>query len=130
MTRLARGKSVSIPSKNIIEQVKKLIDNNYKEIVLTGIDISDYGKRLGEDINLGKLVEKILRETNVERLRISSIDVSGLNDDLMNVIKYEKRLMPHLHISIQSGDNLILKRMLRRHTREDIFEKCNEKNTR
>lgn len=124
LTRLARGYSISTPSKQIIEQIKKLVDNGYKEIVLTGIDITDYGKRLDENINLGKLIKKILKETTLERLRISSIDVADLNEDLDEVLKYEKRVMPHIHLSLQSGDNMILKRMLRRHTRELVLEKC------
>ena len=124
LTRLARGYSISTPSKQIIEQVKKLVDNGYKEIVLTGIDITDYGKRLDEDINLGKLIKKILKETTLERLRISSVDIADLNEDLDYVLKYENRVMPHIHLSLQSGDNMILKRMLRRHTRELVLEKC------
>ena len=124
LTRLARGYSISTPSKQIIEQIKKLVDNGYKEIVLTGIDITDYGKKLDENINLGQLIKKILKETTLERLRISSIDVADLNEDLDNVLKYEKRVMPHIHLSLQSGDNMILKRMLRRHTRELVLEKC------
>lgn len=125
LTRLARGYSVSTPSKLIVEQIKRLVDNGYREIVLTGIDITDYGKRLDENINLGKLIKKIIKETSVERLRISSVDIADLNDDLDEVLKYEKRLMSHIHLSLQSGDNIILKRMLRRHTREQVFEKCN-----
>lgn len=124
LTRLARGYSVSTPSKQIIEQIKKLVDNGYREIVLTGIDVTDYGKRLDEDINLGKLVKKILKETSLERLRISSIDIADLKEDLNEVFKYEERLMPHIHLSLQSGDNMILRRMLRRHTREEVLEKC------
>lgn len=131
LTRLARGYSVSTPSYKIIEQVKKLVDNGFKEIVLTGIDISDYGKRLDEKIDLGILVQKILKETSLERLRISSIDIANLNEDLENAYKYEKRLMPHIHLSLQSSDNMILRRMLRRHTREQVLEKCHElKNVR
>lgn len=126
LTRLARGYSISTPSSRIIEQVKKLIDNGYKEIVLTGVDISDYGKGLDENINLGLLIQKILKNTTIERLRISSIDISQLNEDLHNSICFEKRLMPHVHLSLQSGDNMILKRMLRRHNREAVFEKCND----
>lgn len=126
LTRLARGYSISTPSKKIIEQVNKLVNNGYKEIVLTGIDISDYGKRLNENINLGKLIDLILKNTDLERLRLSSIDINDVNDDLMNAICFKKRLMPHIHLSLQSGDNMILKRMLRRHTREQVFEKCNE----
>lgn len=124
LTRLARGYSISVPSKQIIEQIKKLVDNGYKEIVLTGIDITDYGKRLDENINLGKLIKKILTETSLERLRISSIDIADLNKELDEVLKYEKRLMPHIHLSLQSGDNTILRRMLRRHNREQVIEKC------
>ena len=100
LTRFARGKSVSFNSSKIIEQIKKLIDNNYKEIVL------------------------ILKETDVERLRLSSLDISDLNGELLDVIKTEDRLMPHLHLSLQSGNNIILKRMMRRHTKEDIFRIC------
>ncbi len=124
LTRLARGYSISTPSKQIIEQIKQLVDNGYREIVLTGIDVTDYGKRLDENINLGKLVKKILKETDLERLRISSVDIADLNEDLDEVFKYEKRLMPHIHLSLQSGDNMVLKRMLRRHTREEVIEKC------
>lgn len=124
LTRIARGYSISTPSDKIIEQVKKLVDNGYKEIVLTGVDISDYGKRLDEDINLGKLIKKILNKTTIERLRISSIDISQLNQDLIDVLCYERRLMPHIHLSLQSGDNAILKKMARRNTREEVIKKC------
>ena len=124
LTRLARGYSVSTPSSQIIEQVKILVDNCFREIVLTGVDISDYGKRLDENINLGLLIKKILKETAVERLRISSIDIAKLNNDLMNVFYNDKRLMPHIHLSLQSGDNEILKKMARRHSREETIEKC------
>lgn len=124
VTRLARGYSVSVKPEIVVDQIKRLIDNNYKEIVLTGINISDYGNRLDENINLGQLIIKILQETSVERLRLSSLDISDINMDLINVIKYEKRLMPHIHLSLQSGDNIILKRMMRRHTREEVFKKC------
>ena len=124
LTRLARGYSISTPSDKIVEQVNKLVDNGYKEIVLTGVDISDYGKRLDEDINLGRLIKKILNETSIERLRISSIDISQLNQDLIGVLCYEKRLMPHIHLSLQSGDNTILRKMARRNTREEVIEKC------
>lgn len=125
-TRLARGKSISIPSNRIIEQINKLVENGYNEIVLTGIDITDYGKRLGEDINLGKLMKKILKETDLQRLRLSSLDIADINDDLKDALFNEKRVMPHIHISLQSGDNTILKRMARRHNREQVIEFCNE----
>lgn len=125
-TRLARGKSVSIPSNRIIDQINKLVENGYNEIVLTGIDITDYGKKLDEDINLGKLMKKILKETDLPRLRLSSLDIADVNDDLKDVLFNESRAMPHIHISLQSGDNTILKRMARRHTREQVIDFCNE----
>lgn len=126
LTRLARGYSVSLPSKQILKQVKKLIDNDYKEVVLTGINIADYGKRLDENINLGLLIKKILKETDLERLRVSSLDIAELKNELEEVFVEEKRLMPHLHLSLQSGDNMMLKRMLRRHTSEETIEKCHK----
>jgi threonylcarbamoyladenosine tRNA methylthiotransferase MtaB len=109
-----------------MEQVKRFVDNGYNEIVLTGVNISDYGRGLGEKINLGLLIKKILEETAIKRLRTSSVDIDRLDDDLMEVYQYEKRLMPHIHLSLQSGDNTILTRMLRRHRRADIFSKCFE----
>jgi threonylcarbamoyladenosine tRNA methylthiotransferase MtaB len=93
---------------------------------LTGVDVSDYGSGLDENINLGLLVKKILKETTVERLRISSIDISKLNKDLEDVFQYESRLMPHIHLSLQSGDDMVLTRMLRRHTRGETVEKCHK----
>jgi threonylcarbamoyladenosine tRNA methylthiotransferase MtaB len=127
ITRLARGKSISISSAKIIEQIKKLEENGYDEIVLTGINIVDYGKRLErENINLGKLIREILKKTNIPRIRLSSLDIAGIDIDLINLIKNEPRLMPHLHISLQSGDNIILKRMKRRHSREDVLKFCEE----
>jgi threonylcarbamoyladenosine tRNA methylthiotransferase MtaB len=125
-TRLARGKSISIPSQHIIEQINILVQNGYNEIVLTGIDITDYGKRLNEDINLGKLMKKILKETDLKRLKISSIDIADVNNDLKDVLFNEERVMPHIHISLQSGDNTILKLMARRHNREQVINFCKE----
>lgn len=125
-TRLARGKSISIPSARVINQINKLVKNGYNEIVLTGIDITDYGNGLDESINLGKLIKKIIAETDLPRLRLSSVDIADINDDLKDVLFNEKRLMPHLHISLQSGDNTILKRMARRHNREQIIDFCQE----
>lgn len=125
-TRLARGKSISIPSQRIINQINILVGNGYNEIVLTGIDITDYGKRLNENINLGKLMAKILKETDLPRLKLSSIDIADVNDDLKSVLFNEERVMPHIHISLQSGDNTVLKYMARRHTREQVITFCNE----
>mgnify|MGYP001028398338 CR=1 FL=1 len=126
LTRLARGKSISLNPKMVIEQIKKLVDSGYKEIVLTGINIGDYGSDFEEKLNLGILIEKILQKTSIERLRLSSLDIACLNNETLDVIKGEDRLMPHLHLSLQSGDNMILKRMMRRHTREDVFDICSE----
>lgn len=123
-TRLARGKSVSIDSKWVIEQINKL--NKYNEIVLTGVDITDYGRGLNEKIDLGLLVKKIMQETNLQRLRLSSIDVAQVNDNLKDILYNEKRVMPHIHLSLQSGDDTILKRMARRHTRQEALNFCNE----
>ncbi len=125
-TRLARGKSFSIPSNKIINQVNKLVENGYKEIVLTGIDISDYGKRLDENINLGKLVKKITQETDIQRIRLSSLDINDINADLKDILFNESRMMPHIHLSLQSGDDTILKKMARRHTRQETIDFCNE----
>ncbi len=125
-TRLARGKSVSVSPEKVIDQINVLVENNYNEIVLTGINITDYGKRLNEDINLGKLIKKILKETNLLRLRLSSIDIADINDDLRDVLFNEERVMPHIHLSLQSGDNTILKLMARRHNREQVINFCNE----
>ena len=124
LTRLARGKSVSLDPKIVIEQIKKLVDNGYREIVLTGINIGDYGTDFEDKLNLGILIGRILKETSVERLRLSSLDIACLNNEMLDTIKSEDRLMPHLHLSLQSGDNMILKRMMRRHTREDVFNIC------
>jgi len=127
ITRLARGKSVSIPSEKIIEQMKLVDKNGYNEVVLTGVNIIDYGKRLNDEkINLGQLIKRILAETNLKRIRLSSLDVAEIDDDLMELIKNEPRLMPHLHISLQSGDNMVLARMKRRHTREQVLAFCKE----
>lgn len=126
MTRLARGKSVSIPSIDIIKQMKIIDQNRYNEVVLTGVNIVDYGKRLNEKISLGQLIKKILQETKIPRIRLSSLDVAEIDYDLMELIKFEPRLMPHLHISLQSGDKTVLKRMRRRHTREQVLKFCEE----
>ncbi|MDR2526361.1 MAG: DNA/RNA nuclease SfsA, partial [Rickettsiales bacterium] len=123
-TRIARGHSVSIEPKHIIKQINLLKD--YKEITLTGIDITDYGKGIKEKINLGQLIKKILKETDLQRLRLSSLDIADINDDLKDVLYNEKRVMPHIHLSLQSGDDVILKRMNRRHNRKQILDFCKE----
>ncbi len=122
-----RGNSRSVGMGEVIRQAKDLVENGYKEIVLTGVDITDYGSNLPGTPKLGDLVEKLLISIpNLPRLRLSSIDVAEIDTKLFNIITSEERFMPHLHLSLQSGDNMILKRMKRRHSREDVIEFYNK----
>lgn len=121
LTRFARGRSLSAPPAEVLEQIKKLVDLGYREIVLTGVNLCDYGRGLEPPLGLGKLVEMAIREASPERLRLSSLDPAALDPDLIEQIKYEKHLMPHLHLSLQSGNSRILERMGRRHSREDVL---------
>ena len=115
-----RGHSRSVPMGEVVEQVRKLAANGYREVVLTGVDITSYGSNLPGAPRLGKLVRQILRHVpELERLRISSIDSVEADADLLDALAQEPRLMPHLHLSLQHGDDLILKRMKRRHSRAD-----------
>ncbi|MAT22858.1 MAG: tRNA (N(6)-L-threonylcarbamoyladenosine(37)-C(2))-methylthiotransferase MtaB [Rhodobiaceae bacterium] len=121
----ARGNSRSLDEGHIIKQVQKLIDKGYQEIILTGVDITSYGKDLNGTINLGILVKNIIKKTNnLKRLRISSIDSIEIDDDFLEVFSSEEVIMPHLHLSLQSGNDLILKRMLRRHQTSDAVKFC------
>lgn len=122
-----RGNSRSVAMGPIIDQFKRLVDNGYREVVLTGVDITSYGADLPGSPKLGKLVKQILTHvSDLERLRISSIDSIEADPELMDAIANEPRLMPHLHLSLQAGDNLILKRMKRRHDREHTIRFCQE----
>jgi threonylcarbamoyladenosine tRNA methylthiotransferase MtaB len=122
-----RGNSRSVPMGAIVDQVRRLVDHGHQEVVVTGVDITSYGADLPGKPTLGRLVQTILaRVPELPRLRLSSIDSIEVDEPLMEAIEHEKRLMPHLHLSIQSGDNLILKRMKRRHLREHTIEFCNE----
>lgn len=122
-----RGPSRSVPPGAVVEQIKRLSGNGYKEVVLTGVDLTSYGPDLPGRITLGKLVASILRSVpDLPRLRLSSIDSIEADPDLLDLLAYEKKLMPHLHLSLQAGDNMILKRMKRRHLREDAICFCNE----
>ncbi len=115
-----RGPSRSVPAGEVVAQVRKLVANGYAEIVLTGVDITAYGADLPGDLTLGKLAEKILKLVpELKRLRLSSIDSIEACPTLMRLIAEEERLMPHLHLSLQAGDDLILKRMKRRQARAD-----------
>ncbi|TAM96118.1 MAG: tRNA (N(6)-L-threonylcarbamoyladenosine(37)-C(2))-methylthiotransferase MtaB [Rhizobiaceae bacterium] len=122
-----RGNSRSVPMGAVVEQAKRLAGNGYAEIVLTGVDMTSYGADLPGSPRLGKLVKTILRQVpDLKRLRLSSIDSIEVDGDLMEAIAAEPRLMPHLHLSLQAGDNMILKRMKRRHSREDSIRFCEE----
>ena len=111
-----RGNSRSVPMGAVVEQVRTLVANGSREVVLTGVDITSYGRDLPGEPKLGTLVKSLLRHVpELERLRISSIDSVEADDDLFDAIASEARLMPHLHLSLQAGDDMVLKRMKRRH---------------
>jgi threonylcarbamoyladenosine tRNA methylthiotransferase MtaB len=118
-----RGNSRSVPAGAMVEHVKKLVDHGAQEVVLTGVDVTSYGHDLPGAPNLGQLVERILKHVpGLPRLRLSSVDGVEIDDRLFDLLTGEARLMPHVHLSLQSGDNLILKRMKRRHSREHAIE--------
>lgn len=122
-----RGNSRSVPINQIVEQTRILTSAGYKEVVLTGVDISAYGHDLKGAPNLGHMIATLLREVSeLDRLRISSIDPAEIDSNLKNIISSEARFMPHIHLSIQSGDDVILKRMKRRHDRETVINICEE----
>jgi threonylcarbamoyladenosine tRNA methylthiotransferase MtaB len=122
-----RGNSRSVPMVDVVGQVRHLVANGYREVVLTGVDITSYGSNLPEAPKLGKLVKEILKAVpELERLRLSSIDSVEADDDLLDALAEEPRLMPHLHLSLQAGDDLILKRMKRRHLRADAIAFCEQ----
>jgi threonylcarbamoyladenosine tRNA methylthiotransferase MtaB len=117
-----RGNSRSVPAGVVVEQIKRLVDAGYNEVVLTGVDLTSWGADLPAAPKLGDLVMRILRLVpDLPRLRISSIDSIEVDENLMHAIATEPRLMPHLHLSLQHGDDLILKRMKRRHLRDDAI---------
>ena len=120
-----RGNSRSVPMGGVIEQVRTLVERGHVEIVLTGVDLTSYGADLPGAPRLGTLAKQILRHVpELKRLRISSIDSIEVDRDLLDVIAGDERLMPHLHLSLQAGDDLILKRMKRRHLRADAIAFC------
>jgi threonylcarbamoyladenosine tRNA methylthiotransferase MtaB len=121
-----RGNSRSVPAGVVVEQINRLVDRGFNEVVLTGVDLTSWGADLPATPRLGDLVRRILRLTSVPRLRISSIDSIEADPALMEAIASEPRLMPHLHLSLQAGDDLILKRMKRRHLRDDAIRFCEE----
>ena len=122
-----RGNSRSVPAGVVVEQIKRLVDKGFAEVVLTGVDLTSWGSDLPGEPRLGDLVMRILRLVpDLARLRISSIDSIEADDNLMLAIASEPRLMPHLHLSLQAGDDMILKRMKRRHLRDDSIRFCED----
>ena len=119
-----RGNSRSVPAGVVVDQVNRLVERGFNEVVLTGVDLTSWGADLPGQPRLGNLVRRILKLTDLPRLRISSIDSIEVDDDLMEAIEAESRLMPHLHLSLQAGDDLVLKRMKRRHLRGDAIAFC------
>ena len=120
-----RGNSRSVPMGVVVDQVRALVERGHAEIVLTGVDLTSYGAGLPGAPKLGLLTKQILKHVpDLKRLRISSIDSIEVDRDLLDVIADDDRLMPHLHLSQQSGDDMILKRMKRRHLRNDAIEFC------
>ena len=122
-----RGNSRSVPAGVVVDQIKRLRDRGFNEVVLTGVDLTSWGADLPGAPRLGDLVRRILRLVpDLPRLRISSIDSIEADDALMEAIATEPRLMPHLHLSLQAGDDMILKRMKRRHLRDDAIAFCDD----
>ncbi len=121
-----RGNSRSVPAGVVVEQINRLVDKGFNEVVLTGVDLTSWGADLPGEPRLGDLVRRILKLTSIARLRISSIDSIEADPALIEAIATEPRLMPHLHLSLQAGDDLILKRMKRRHLRDDAIRFCEE----
>lgn len=118
-----RGNSRSVPATEIINVINRLSDNGVKEVVLSGVDLTAWGKDLPGEPNLGNLVDRILRLCNdLPRLRLSSIDAIEIDDRLFDIFAHNPRIMPHLHLSLQHGNDLILKRMKRRHSRNQAIE--------
>ena len=122
-----RGNSRSVPMGAVVEQVRNLAARGHAEIVLTGVDLTSYGADLPGSPKLGMLTKQILRHVpELKRLRISSIDSIEADSDLLDAVADDSRLMPHLHLSLQSGDDMILKRMKRRHSRRDAIAFCDQ----
>ncbi len=122
-----RGNSRSVPAGVVVDQIKRLVDKGYNEVVLTGVDLTSWGADLPGAPPLGDLVRRILKLVpDLPRLRISSIDSIEVDEAMMEAIATEPRLMPHLHLSLQAGDDMILKRMKRRHLRDDAIKFCED----
>jgi threonylcarbamoyladenosine tRNA methylthiotransferase MtaB len=121
-----RGNSRSVPAGEVVDQVKRLVGTGHYEIVLTGVDLTSWGGDLPNAPKLGNLVARILKLVpDLKQLRLSSIDAIEIDEPLFEALAHEKRIAPHLHLSFQSGDDMILKRMKRRHSRADAIGLCN-----
>ncbi len=121
-----RGKMQSRSTSEIINEINELERTGYKEVVLTGVDITDYGTDISNSRQLSSLCRLILKETKIKRLRLSSVDVAEIDTDLIEIFRNEPRFMPYFHISLQSGNNNTLKKMRRRHKREDVYNFINK----
>jgi len=122
-----RGNSRSVEPGEVVKQIKTLVEKNYKEIVLTGVDLTSYGDDLNKRSNLTELIKLVLKSVpSLKRLRLSSLDVAEMDSKILKLLENEKRILPHIHLSLQSGDNMILKRMKRRHSREDAIKIVNK----
>lgn len=120
-----RGNSRSVALGEIVAQIKQLVANGHKEMVITGVDISDYGKDLAAPISLAQMIKRVLKLVpELPRIRLSSIDVAEIDQEMIDLIANEPRFMPYLHLSVQSGDDIILKRMKRRHSSKQVIEFC------
>lgn len=118
----ARGNNRSVPLGAIVEQTRTLVAEGYREVVLTGVDICSYGSDLPGQPQLGDIVRRLLKQVpELERLRLSSLDPAAMDDALFDAFRDEPRLMPHVHLSLQAMDDMVLKRMKRRHLRRDAF---------
>jgi len=127
MIPFGRGNSRSVPIGVIAEQIRLILDQGYKEVVMTGVDVTAYGSDLPGKPTFAQMIKRIFGLLpNLQRLRLSSIDVAEIDEELFEMMAHDKRLMPHFHISLQAGDNMILKRMKRRHNREQIAEFCHK----
>jgi len=124
-----RGNSRSVSFGEIVEKIKQMVENGHKEVVLTGVDITSYGEDIDVKISLSQMIKRLLKLVpQLPRLRLSSVDVAELleDEDFFELLRTEPRFMPYLHLSVQSGDDLILKRMKRRHTRQQVIDFCNK----
>ena len=120
-----RGNNRSVPVGEVLRQAERLVANGHRELVLTGVDIASWGRELADDVHLGDLVEALLEALpQLPRLRLTSLDPAAIDEKLADLLVSHPRLLPHVHLSLQAGDDMILKRMRRRHSRRDVIELC------